>query len=186
MTAWLIRLRDRPIAEGERRWAFFASTVLLAITVGLLALTTSATRTTTATDRGALAGHTLSGQPPASPVPVSADGQSTPGALSPPVSRVARRFLTGYLAYLYGHGGVAGVRDASPALVRSLGANPPRVSIDIRARHPRVIALQATAAPAGQAGVSALVNDGGIADYPVVLFIGERRGRLLVTALGES
>jgi hypothetical protein len=186
MTAWLIRLRDRPIAEGERRRAFIASTVLLTLTVALLALTTPATRTTTATDRSALAGHMLAGQPQASPVPVSADGQSTPGALSPPVSRVARRFLAGYLAYVYGHGGVAGVHAASPTLVRSLGANPPRVSIDIRARHPHVIALQATAAPAGQAGVSALVNDGGVADYPVVLFISERGGRLLVTSLGAA
>jgi len=186
MTTWLIRLRDRPIAEGERRRAFFASTVLLTLTVALLALTTPATRTTTATHRSALAGHTPSGQSRVSPVPVSADGQSTPGALSPPVSRVARRFLAGYLAYLYGHAGANRVRDASPALARPLGANPPRVSVDIRARHPHVIALVPAVAPAGLAGVSALVNDGGIADYPVVLLIGKRRGRLLVTALGES
>lgn len=186
MTAWLIRLRDRPIAEGERRRAFFASTVLLTITVGLLALTAPATRTTTSTHRSALAGHTLSGPPSAVPAPANADGQSTPGALSPPVSRVARRFLAGYLAYLYGHAGVAGVRDGSPALTRSLGANPPRVSVDIRARQPRVVALTPVAAPMGVAGVSALVGDGGVADYPVVLFIGEQGGRLLVTSLGEA
>ena len=186
MTAWLIRLRDRPIAESERRRAFIASTVLLTLTVALLALTTPATRTTTATDRSALAGHTLAGQPPASPVPVSADGQSTPGALSPPVSRVARRFLTGYLAYLYGHAGANRVRDASPTLVRSLGANPPRVSVDIRARQPRVVALAPVAAPTGVVGVSALVGDGGVADYPVVLFISEHSGRLLVTSLGAA
>ena len=102
MTAWFVRLRDRPIADEERRRAFIASSVLLTITVGLLALTTTAARTTTVGHQSALAARLPVGQ---SPVPSSAAGTnapSTPGVLSQPVERVARRFLAGYLAYLYG------------------------------------------------------------------------------------
>jgi hypothetical protein len=186
MTAWLIRLRDRPIAEGERRRAFIVSTGLLTLTVGLLALTSPTPTRRVTTGRYDAAGHTLSGPASAVPAPANADGTPSWGVLSPSEADVARRFLAGYLAYLYGHGGVAGVRDASPALVRSLAAHPPRVSIDIRARQPRLVALAPVAAPTGVVGVSALVGDGGVADYPVVLFISERGGRLLVTALGEA
>lgn len=186
MTAWLTRLRDRPIAEGERRRAFITSTVLLTITVGLLALTTPTTSTTTATRRSALAARSPVGQ---SSVPTSAAGTNsspTPGVLSHPVERVARRFLTGYLAYLYGHTGVAGIRGVSARLERSLAAHPPRVSIDMRARHPRVISLAPSAAPAGVVGVSALVNDGGVADYTVELLVSGSGGRLLVTGMGGA
>jgi hypothetical protein len=186
MTAWLIKFRDRPIADGERRRAFIASTVLLALTVALLALTTPATRTTSAIHRRAPVGHTPFGHSPVSQAAESADGRSVPGVLSPVVARVARRFLTGYLAYLYGHGGVAGVGDASVALKRSLAAHPPRVSLDIRARHPRAISLAPGASPAGAVGVSALVNDGGIANYTVELLVSRGDGRLLVTGLGGA
>lgn len=185
MTAWLIRLRDRPIADQERRRAFIASTVLLSITVGLLALTTPAIRTTTATHRSALTAYKPAGQSPAPPLVVG-EGPSTPGVLSQPIERVSRRFLSGYLAYLYGHTGVAGIRDVSTGLERSLAAHPPRVSFDMRARRPRVISLAPAAAPAGAVGVSALVSDGGVADYTVELLVSRGGGRLLVTGLGGA
>lgn len=186
MTAWLVRLRDRPIAEEERRSAFIASTVLLSITVGLLALTTPAARMTTATHRSALTAHTLAGQSPVPPSSGAGDGPSTPGVLSQPVERVSRRFLSGYLAYLYGHTGVAGIRDVSTGLERSLAAHPPRVSLDMRARRPRVISLAPAAAPASAVGVSALVSDGGVANYTVELLVSRGGGRLLVTGIGGA
>jgi hypothetical protein len=185
MTAWLIRLRDRPIADEERRRAFIASTVLLAITVALLALTTPATSTTTATRRSALTAHTPAGQSPVPPSSAAGTGPSTPGVLPPPVAHVARRFLTGYLACLYGHTGVE-IRDASASLDRSLAVHPPRVSLDMRARHPRVISLAPATAPAGAVGVSAVVNDGGVANYTVELLVSRGGGRLLVTGLGGA
>jgi hypothetical protein len=186
MTAWLIRLRDRPIADQERRRAFIASTVLLTVTVALLALTTSAARTTTATHQSALAAHTLAGQSPVPPSSGAGDGSSTPGALSQPVERVARRFLTGYLAYLYGHAGVVGIADVSAGLERSFAAHPPRVSLDIRVRHPHVISLAPAPAPAGVIGVSAVVNDGGVANYTIELLVSDGGGRLLVTGMGGA
>jgi hypothetical protein len=52
-----------------------------------------------------------------------------------------------------------------------------------RARRPRVISLSATAAPAGEVALSAMVNDGGLIDYTVGLTLTHQGGRLLVTGL---
>ncbi|MGC2372379.1 MAG: hypothetical protein WA484_00750 [Solirubrobacteraceae bacterium] len=186
MTAWLIRLRDRPIADQERRRAFIASTAVLAVTVALLALTAPAASTTTAIHGSASAAHMLAGRSPVPPSSAPGDGPSIPGVLSPPVARVARGFLTGYLAYLYGHAGVARIADVNAGLERSLAAHPPRVSFDMRARHPRVISLVPSAAPPGAVGVSALVNDGGVANYTVELLVSRGGGRLLVTGIGGA
>jgi hypothetical protein len=184
MSGWLIGLRDRPIADHERRQAFIASTVVLAITVGLLALTTPATSTTTHAGQRVLAARPSVGKSPVPPPSIAGDGPFTPGLVSQSVERVARRFLTGYLAYLYGRGSVAGIRGASASLQHSLAVHPPRVSLDMRARYPHVISLAPTTAPATVVGVSALVSDGGVADYTIDLLVSRDGGRLLVTGIG--
>ncbi|HTA97365.1 MAG TPA: hypothetical protein VK730_06940 [Solirubrobacteraceae bacterium] len=183
MSGWLIGLRDRPIADHERRQAFIASIVVLAITVGLLALTAPATSTTTHAGRRVLAARSPLGKSPVSPPSIAGDRPSTPGIAFPSVERVARQFLTGYLAYLYGRGSVADIRGASASLQHSLAALPPRVSLAMSARHPHVISLAPATAPAGTVGVSALVSDGGVADYTVNLLVTHSSGRLLVTGM---
>ena len=186
MSGWLIRLRDRPIADHERRQAFIASTVVLAITIGLLALTTPAASTTTHTSRRTLAARPLVEKAPLPSPSVAGDGSSKPGLISQSVERVARRFLTGYLAYLYGHSGLAGIRDANGSLERSLGEHPPRVSLTMRTRHPHVVSLAPVTAPDGSVDVSAIVNDGGVADYTIDLLVSREGGRLLVTGIGGA
>jgi hypothetical protein len=54
----------------------------------------------------------------------------------------------------------------------------------MRARHPRVVALHAVKAPAGVIEVTAVINDGGLVDYPIALLLSQRGSRLLVTGLG--
>jgi hypothetical protein len=103
--------------------------------------------------------------------------------IAPTAARAAGEFLTGYLAYLYGHRPAASIKDATPALVLSLRAHPPLVSPSMRARRPRVLSLHAAPAPAELIGVSALVNDGELASYHVGLLLTSRHGRLLVSAL---
>jgi hypothetical protein len=186
MSGWLIRLRDRPIADHERRQAFIASTVLLALTVGLLALTTPTASTTTHAGRRTLAARPSVEKAPLPSPSVAGDGSSTPGLVSQSVEGVARRFLTGYLAYLYGHSGVAGIRDASGNLDRSLGKHPPRVSLTMRTRHPHVVSLASVTAPDGAMDVSAVIDDGGIADYTIDLLVSRDGGRLLVTGIGGA
>jgi hypothetical protein len=186
MSGWLTRLRDRPIADHERRHAFIASTVVLAIAVGLLVLTTPPASTTTHAGRSPLAPWPSVKKSRLPSPSVAGDGSPTPGLVSQSVERVAHRFLTGYLAYLYGHSGLAEIRDASGSLERSLGEHPPRVSLTMRTRHPHVVSLAPVTAPDGAVDVSAVVNDGGVADYTINLLVSREGGRLLVTGIGGA
>ena len=74
--------------------------------------------------------------------------------------RIARRFLTGYLAYSYGQGPASRIRALAPALERSLAQNPPRVPDRERAREPRVKLIQTNGVSPAAASLLALVDDG--------------------------
>jgi hypothetical protein len=174
MTAWLTSLRDRPIAESERGAAMATVAVVLIAAAILLAL------------------FRPGGQPrrrfhphPAPSVVQSRSASSENGTtpLTPGIARAADLFLAGYLGYLYGHSPASQIRGATTALLRSLQAHPPRVSPGIRARQARVLAVHTIPAPSGLVGVSALVNDGGLVDYPIGLLLAPHGGRLLVTGL---
>ncbi len=175
--AWIRMQRDRPIAESERRAAMATVTVLLIAAALLLALTRpgsqprrSAERQSPSLVRGTPAVHAQAPQTSTAP-------------LTPAVARTARLFLAGYLPYLYGHAPASQVKGATAALVRSLQADPPRVSSVMRTRQAHVLALHTAPAPSGLVGVSALVNDGGLVDYPIGLLLASRGGRLLVSGL---
>jgi hypothetical protein len=170
---WMRRQRDRPIAEHERRSAMAAVALLLAAVAVLFTLTqpSSDARRPAASSNGR--GQTSR--------PGNADPR--PLSLAPGVTRVAARFLAGYLGYAYGHTSARQITDVSPALIRSLENHPPRVSPATQARHPRVASLHLIAAPSGEVAVTAMVNDGGLIDYPIGLVIVSDHDRLLVTGL---
>jgi hypothetical protein len=183
VTAWLAALRDRPIAERERHHALLAVAVLLIATTTLLALTSPSQVSPRRTHRVSIPARVAVSR---SVFPAARTARATPreSTIAPAAALgTVRAFLEGYLAYLYGHAPASGVRDATRALVLSLEAHPPRVSLDMRARRPRVLALHPTPASPGQAAVDAVVNDGGLEDYPVGLLLARRDGRLLVTGL---
>jgi hypothetical protein len=166
---WIRRQRDRQVAEHERHTAITAVVVLLGAAV-LLTLTQPTSQTSSRalhsaqTTRPALVEHrTL--------------------ALTPEADKVAERFLAGYLAYTYGQAHASRITSASRALILSLEAHSPRVPPAARARHPRVLSLHVAAAPTGEVVVRAVVNDGGLINYPVGLLLGSEHGRLLVTGL---
>ena len=175
MRAVFTSLRDRPINDRERRSAITLIALLLAASAVLLAATRPpATRPRPAPHR--VAGTTGSGQRAAA---------AARGANVAPVPRVAARvaegFLRGYLGYLCGHAPAGALTDATPALLRSLRENQPLVSPAMRARYPRVLSLNPLPAPA--VGVSALVNDGELASYHLVLLLALVHGRLLVSSV---
>jgi hypothetical protein len=178
MTAWLISLRDRPIAESERGAAMATVTVLLIAAAILLALS-----------RPGGQSRRTSQRPPAPSVVTSAPSsrarasESGTAPLTPAIARAADLFLAGYLGYLYGHAPASAIEGATTALVRSLQADPPRVSPVMRTRQARVLALHTAPAPSGLVAVSALVTDGGLVDYPIGLLLASRDGRLLVSGL---
>jgi hypothetical protein len=168
--AWMRRQRDRPIAEHERRTAMAAVVVILGAVTALLALTQPASQ----------ARYPTRSTPPSPPL---ATAESHTSASATEAKPTAERFLAGYLSYVYGRTSARQIKDATPALIRSLQAYPPRVPPAARARHPRVLSLHPTAAPAGEVAVSAVVNDGGLIDYSVGLILASDHGRLLVTGL---
>jgi hypothetical protein len=178
--AWIRRQRDRPIAEHERRWAFTAIAAAMVATTLLLALTApDGPSTPTAATPGNRGPHQQASQAP--------EDRSAPAALLTSAGeRAARLFLHGYLRYLYGHDRASEIRGATVAFTRSLPARAPHLSPAMRAEHARVVSLQAAPAPAGLIGVTVLVNDGGLIDYPIALRLARQDRLLLVSRLGGA
>jgi hypothetical protein len=173
---WIGRLRDRPIGEHERRGALAAVAVVAIATTLLLALTAPETPPRRpASTPGRRVGEREA------PRTYGSSSGSTVAAL-----RAARRFLHGYLAYIYGHGRAAQMSAATSRLARSLASRAPRVPPSLRARRPQVLALHVVPAPTGVIEVTALVNDGGLVDYPIQLRLAGLGGRLLVAAVGGA
>ena len=164
MSTWAAHRLKRPLAEREQRAAF--AIVTAAIVVATLVLATgSAPRFSSARQNPAVRAS--------SKAPV----------LSGPAVMVARRFLDGYLGYLYGHAPARAVRDAVPALSRSLAARRLIVPPAMRSLSPRVLALGSAPASPGLIGVSATVNDGELASYQLELVLARAHGRLLVATV---
>jgi hypothetical protein len=178
MTGWLTSLRDRPIAESERGAAMATVTVLLIAVAILLVLSQPGGRSRRTSRR-----HAAPSVVQSAPASRAGASESVTAALTPTVARAADMFLAGYLGYLYGHAPASRVKGAAAALVRSLQADPPRVSPAMRTRQARVLVLHTIPAPSGLVGVSALVNDGGLVDYSIGLLLVAHGGRLLVSGL---
>lgn len=178
MSGRLRSLKERPISDRERPRAFaLAIAVVLATAVGLLVLGPPETPedqppppSTAPTASGDLPDVPTGGEEP------KAGHQAGTGAL-----RAGRRFLNGYLDYLYGRGSARRVRGATAQLTRRLRRDPPRVSPATRRRSPRIAEISTKALGGGRAHVVAEIDDGEVARYPIELVLTGRGGRWLVT-----
>jgi hypothetical protein len=171
---WIRSQRDRPIGDGERRVAFtlvavvaIAATLLLAITLPGAPSPSTATRLHVGARR----------ETPAPAVSVVSSAVE---------EHAAREFLHGYLGYIYGRARAGEVRGATPAFTHALRVRPSRVPPSMRARHQRIVALRPVKAPAGAFGVTAIINDGGLIDYPIALLLARHGHRLLVSGLAGA
>ncbi len=91
-----------------------------------------------------------------------------PVSLAPPAAeQSARAFLRGYLAYLYGRANARAIPLASAQVRRALAARPPRVYPAQRERHPKITALSAQPLAGGAISLTATIDDGGVARYPI-------------------
>jgi hypothetical protein len=178
MTAWLTSLRDRPITESERAAAMATVTVLLLAAALLLALSRPSNG-----PRPTLLRHPGPSVAQRTPIRPAQTPESSTAPLTPLVARAADLFLAGYLGYICGHASASAIGGATPALLRSLRAQPTRVSPGMRARQPHVLALHSTPARPGPLLVSAVINDGGLVDYSIGLLLATHGGRLLVSGL---
>jgi hypothetical protein len=91
--------------------------------------------------------------------------------------------LAGYLRFAYGKAPASAVRGGAPALRRQLQGQRALVAPVERRRHPRVVSLMATAQERGVVLATALVDDGGIANYAVRVTLRDTRSGWLVSAV---
>jgi hypothetical protein len=182
MTGWLTALRDRPIAERERRTAVAATAAVLIAATAVFVLTRPTTHAASA--RAATKASTTA---TATVDPVLHAPQASAGsAQSREAVAAGRAFLAGYLAYTYNGAPASRITDAARSLMASLQAHPPSVPPAMRASRPRVVELHTTPALSGQLEVSAVINDGGLIDYTLGLILSPQDGRLLVSALEQD
>jgi hypothetical protein len=172
----LQELADRPLVASERRRLFtLVIAVLVGVAIGLALL-------------GQPAVHHRE-QPTATRTPTSARVRTPMPAPSPNTraETAARRFLDGYLAYLYGQGPAGAIDAASHALRHRLQVGRPRVSPAMRRRHGRVVELDAHPVDGTErVAVTATIDDGGVARYPISLTLQRRADGFLVVEVGAE
>ena len=91
--------------------------------------------------------------------------------------------MSGYLRFAYGKAPASSVRAVAPALRRQLRGQRALVAPVQRLRHPRVVSLMATGQERGVVLATALVDDGGIANYAVRVTLRDTRSGWLVSAV---
>jgi hypothetical protein len=207
----LQQLAERPIADRKRRRLFALSAAVILCAAGLLITLRpgaagdpkpppppAATRpdvsppTPPAAERPA---------PPPSLTPGGGGNAGTPAHRTrgdagrrPPVGparhvpegveRAVHRFLDAYLPFVYGRGPASAIEPATAELRARLARSRVRVPPAARRRYPRVVALRVRAADGGRFAVSARVEDGGPARYPIELVVGRGGGRWRVVEAG--
>jgi hypothetical protein len=171
-------IAQRPVDGSNRGSAFaVAALMVLAAASGLL-VTRGASRPAS---RPAKARSVASSAPAA--VTAAAPVRRPFEAAAPPQARVAaRRFLADYLVYLYDPRR-ATIRFADRRLTARLRRQRVRPAPALRRRRPRVVALRARRLGRTVA-VDALIADGGVARYPIVLRVAPGRAGWRVIAVG--
>ena len=100
--------------------------------------------------------------------------------------RVGERFLNGYVAFLYGRGSVDELEGATRELRRELRRARLRVPPARAARTPRIVRLQSAEQSPATVVVTAIVDDGDLAAYPVTALVERRAGSWQVTRLADD
>lgn len=179
---------ERPISDPQRGRAFavVAMTLLLATVALTLAGRPPGSSSTADTAQTA---RSVAVQPrPVSPGPALHTPHRARVKAPRAARRVARRFLTGYLKYLYGHGSARHISGSSRSLRRRLDARPLRVPPAARRRSPRVRSLSAgTRADGGRRWLlTARIADGSAVIYPIQLLVAGSTDRPTVVAIGRE
>ncbi|MDX6697742.1 MAG: hypothetical protein QOE65_1139 [Solirubrobacteraceae bacterium] len=167
--ARLRALSERPIAGGQRHAAFALAAAIVLAAGSALILTRPAQRPPPRTSAPAAT------QAPAPPPPAASAAASSAVATSS-ARRAARRFLAGYLPFLYGRRpDPRSICCADAGLLRALRHQRVRPTPALRRRRPRVVWLRARSAGRGVA-VVALIDDGGVARYRIGLLLSRPGG----------
>ena len=100
--------------------------------------------------------------------------------------RVGERFLNGYAAFLYGRGSVDELEDATRELRRELRRARLRVPPARAARTARIVRWQSVVQSSATVVVTAIVDDGDLAAYPVAALVERRAGSWRVVRLADD
>jgi hypothetical protein len=182
MAAWLIAAIERLPPRGRR--AVVAATALLLLAGAITSLTLHAGRDLEA-GRSAVTVRAPLHRPAAQPMPPR---------LRPPVSgsnlrlasRVARRFLRSYLQFAYGRASATSVEAVTPGLRSQLTRDRAQVTPAERRRHPLVVSLSTLGTSPGFVVATAIVEDGGIAAFPLRLTLQDQAGHWLVSGAQDG
>lgn len=139
---------------------------------------------------GGHANPSTTAAPPPAPGPIIGTKRGPVDPLSradrAAAARATRRFLTGYLPFLYGRGAAGRVHDATPSVLRAVRRSHARVTPAQRQRRPRVAALSLTGQTTDSAIATVTIADGGPAPYRLSLTVERRAGRWLIADLGND
>jgi hypothetical protein len=180
MTAWRDRAAGRSLDTYRARAFAVATSLLVLVAVGLSVAAGSrapATADDAGVEQAAVVAPTFDDAP---------DPSGAPGDDRGPVVRQARRFLRGYLPYLYGQGPARAIRGSTDVLRRRLTAARLRVPPAARRRHPRVVRVVADPLDLGRWHVVATVADGGVSRYPIELLITTGAGGVRVAEVSSQ
>jgi hypothetical protein len=99
---------------------------------------------------------------------------------------VGERFLRRYVAFLYGRANADELEGAGADLRRALRRSRVRVPPARARRTPKIVRVDAILQAPGVAQVTATIDDGDLAPYPVTAFVERRDSRWLVTDLADD
>jgi hypothetical protein len=93
---------------------------------------------------------------------------------------VGERFLLGYLPFAYGRGSALAIRSITPALRRELLGQRAQLTPVEHRRRPRVVSLQTIGTTPTFVVATAVIDDGGVATYPLRFTLEHGGGRWVV------
>jgi hypothetical protein len=99
--------------------------------------------------------------------------------------QAAARFLADYLPFLYGRGS-ARVDAVTPSLRLQLTQTRTQVTPVERRRHPRVVSLTGVGQAPGRVLATALVEDGGVTSYALLITVREGPAGWLVSRVASG
>jgi hypothetical protein len=182
MTAWLISALKR-LPPRARRFVV-AVVALLLIGAAITALTIAPSpRTGARLDRPAPRGPARQTTMRPSPQRL---GSPLPAAELRRAHDAAERFLGTFLPFAYGRALALEVRVVTPALRRQLTRERAQITPVERRRQPRVVSLRVVGMTPGFVLATAMIDDGGIAAYPVRFTLQESGGRWAVSSVQEG
>lgn len=99
----------------------------------------------------------------------------------------ARRFLDGYLPFIYGRGRVDEIEQADPRLLAALARQRGRITPAQHQREPRIRALTLVGQAARAVQATAEIKDSDAPAYPVIFYLDRTAGAdWVVTRLGDD